>query len=53
MACTECGRSDDELVNVAYTDGTTELVTLCAACRSAFEEGGFVTEVSIENRRIA
>lgn len=51
MACTECGRGDDEPVNIAYTDGTTELVTLCAECRSAFEEGVFVTEVSIENRR--
>lgn len=48
MACTECERSDDEPVNVAYTDGTTELVTLCATCSSAF-----VTEVSIKNRQSA
>lgn len=51
MACIECGRSDDEPVNIAYTDGTTELVTLCATYRSAFEEGGFVIEVSNENRQ--
>lgn len=53
MACIECGRIDSEPVTVAYTDGTTELVTLCAMCRNAFEEGVFVTEVSIENRRSA
>lgn len=51
MACAECERSDSEPVNVAYTDGTRELVTLCAPCRSAFEQGGFVTEVSVENRQ--
>lgn len=53
MACIECGNSDDEPVTIAYTDDTTELVTLCAMCRSAFEEGVFVTEVSIENRQSA
>lgn len=47
MECIECEADDATLVEVEYTDGRGEEITLCNECRDEYEEGGLVQTTSL------
>ena len=47
MQCIECETDDATVVEVHYTDGRSEEVTLCDDCRDDYEDGGFVRTTSL------
>lgn len=47
MDCSECGDEQSERVEICYSNGSTERLSLCADCRAAYRDGGMVQDVSL------
>lgn len=49
MECLECGSADARRVEVRYTSGDVEVLTLCETCEAEYESGGFVSGTGDED----
>ena len=47
MNCEQCEESTGERTVIAYTNGESERIRLCADCRERFSEGDLIESVAV------